>query len=76
MRTFVVALVSFLSGFGVCKLTAKPEVRTVTPQVREVQLVDEVAAQGIATLPVVATMPNEDGSVRVVAKAVGLQRVP
>jgi hypothetical protein len=67
MRTFLVALAAFLAGFFACRLTAKPP--PPPPEVRGAVLVDEYGAAVVGSDPqVLRTMPNEDGSVRVIVK--------
>jgi hypothetical protein len=70
MRKFLMAAAAFLAGFAVCRTTAKPP--PPPPEVRGAVLVDEYGAAALGLNPVVLrTMPNEDGSVRVIVKVTG-----
>lgn len=70
MRNFVAALVAFSAGFFVCHHTRRPHPQCPPPpEVRGAVLVNEYGAAVLGfEVEAVATLPNEDGGVRVIVR--------
>ena len=70
MRKYLLVAAMFAGGFFTCHATKKKP--PAPPEVRGVVLVDEYGAAALGMNPeVLRTMPNEDGSVRVIVKVTG-----